>query len=624
MRRPLDVKVLGTLEVTVDGSSRDLGGPKQQTVLAVLIVFANQIVSRDRLIDEVWPSAPPPTARKTLQRYLSHLRALLDDPDRIEWLHGGYRLVLDADELDQARFERLADHARTTTVPLLVVESSESALSEWRGAAFSGLVDSPVLLAEATRLEERRLAVLESFIDARLALGHHTDLVSELRALVGQYPMREVFWSQLMMALYRSGRQAEALRFYQRAARLLRDDLGLDPSPDLQQLELRILRHDPTLSMDIEAVSRPLPSLVSTFVGRGRELAEVADLVRRRRLVTIVGPPGVGKTRLAIELGRHVEGEYPDDIWLADLAPVTNPDMVTTAVSTALGLTRLGRLSGPADLGQRLRTRHLLLIMDNCEHLAEASARVAEALVQGAANVVVIATSRIPLHADGETAYNLDPLPVVEAEAVEASELLATDATRLFVERAGSARATFDLSEEEPGLVAEICRRLDGLPLAIELAASQVRVRTLTDMANDLASAPHILDFGQSQGDPRHRTMSAAVESSYELLPDATRIMFRWLSVFTGSFDGDAAQAVAVAAGFAPADVGIHLSRLVDSSLLGAERSSRTTRFRMLEVVRQYAESQLYASGEDTLARKAHALHYASRAVRTAMGLRTR
>ena len=350
-----------------------------------------------------------------------------------------------------------------------------AALALWSGPAFAGTSDVEPLALEARRLEELRLVCLEQRIEADLDLGRHGDVVAELQRLVEEEPLRERLWRHLVLALYRCDRQADALDAYRRARERLRDELGLEPSEDLRELERAILHHDlPPVPASV--ARHNLPSPVSGLVGRERELEGIPDLLRKHRLVVLNGVGGSGKTRLAIEIARQQVGAWADGVWLADLTPLADPALVPDAVATALD-------SGGGDpqgenLVERTGESELLLVLDNCEHLVDACAELVTALLRGCPNVRVLATSRVPLHVQGEVSFEVDPLPT-PVESASPEEIEDAPAVRLFFDRASAVRPGLGATPEHLETAGRICRELDGLPLAIELAAARAKALSL-------------------------------------------------------------------------------------------------------------------------------------------------
>jgi predicted ATPase/DNA-binding SARP family transcriptional activator len=582
------IRVLGPVEAVAGERAVALGGPRQRALLALLAV-ADAPVSADRLVDELWRGRPPAGAEKTLRSYVSRLRSALGR-ETVVAHGGGYALALDPDALDARRFERLLAQGREQLARGSAGRAADglrAALELWRGDALGGIGDVAALAEEALRLDELRLACLEERIDADLALGRHDSLVPELQALVKREPLRERLWHRLALALYRSGRQAAALAALREARQLLDEELGLEPGPELRELEGAILRHE--LAPAVPAVAHHnLPAPSTSFVGRTRELADVSEWLRRHRLVTLTGMGGAGKTRLALELAARQSGSWSDGVWLADLTAVADTALVTAAVASAVGA------EGPELLLEHLRARELLIVLDNCEHLVDACAELVEAVLPASPNVRVLATSRVPLGVQGELDYALDPLGDEEA-------------MQLFVERATAVRR--DLQPDES--VAAICRALDGLPLAIELAAARAKALSAGEIASRLDDRLRFLRAWQRVADPRHRTLETTIDWSYELLGDGERELLRRLSAFAGGATLDAVADVCLDGDRERAEE--LLARLVDWSLVRADRGE-PTRYRLLETVRQYGAAKLAADPAADDVQRRHAEHFRARA----------
>src|SRR6266540_5731278 len=395
--------LLGPLSVSCDGAPIALGGQKRRALLAAMLLEANQVVSRDRLIDGLWGEDPPDTARNTIQVYISQLRKLLPE-GALETAPPGYRLVVDPETVDLFEFTRLSEEGRTalgTGDAAGAADTLRAALALWRGPPLADLAWEPFAQAEIVRLEELKVAALEDRIDADLALGRHGQLVGELERLVSEQPLRERLRGQLMLALYRSGRQADALAVYQRARRTLVDELGIEPGDSLRKLERAILEHDPSLNAPLAGPTsaRRVPVPVTPLLGRERELAALADLVRgaETRLVTLTGTGGIGKTRLALELVRRLAPEFRQGSAVATLATVRDPALVARAILEALEIPEVGQAPPEELLAETLAGSELLLLVDNFEQVLPAARTIAR-LLEAAPNVKVIATSRAPLH----------------------------------------------------------------------------------------------------------------------------------------------------------------------------------------------------------------------------------
>ncbi|HEX2275299.1 MAG TPA: BTAD domain-containing putative transcriptional regulator, partial [Acidimicrobiales bacterium] len=485
----MQVAILGPLEVTARGGPVAVPGARDRALLALLAVSAGQVVTADRLVEELWGPDLPRDPANALQATVSRLRRALAPlgSQVVVTRPRGYMLQVPADSLDARRFERLVAEGRRRLGerPLEAAQQLGEALALWRGPALPELADTDTGRAEAARLEELRLAAEEDRVDALLAAGYHADVVGEIDALVQAEPLRERRWRQLMLALYRSGRQVEALRTYQKARRVLGEELGLEPSPELRRLESAILAHDPSLgsppvrSVPVDGVRHNLPARATTFVGRRRERRDVGKLLDEHRLLTLIGPGGVGKTSLAIEVAAERVDEHPGGVWLVELGAVAEGSGVMSAVAAALGVRERGGIGADGrPLGdlvvERVAATEPLLVLDSCEHVVEACAALASRLLATAPGVRILATSREPLNVAGEGQYAVPPLALPE-NAAPVEELAGSDAVRLFVERAAAVRPGFSLDAAGASAVAHVCRRLDGLPLAIELAAARIR-----------------------------------------------------------------------------------------------------------------------------------------------------
>ncbi len=620
----VDFRVLGPLEVAEGGHLLALGGPKQRTVLGLLLLQANEVVTVDGLVEGLWGSEPPPAARNSLQSYVSRLRTLLGS-DRIESRAAGYVLRADPDEVDLQRFEQLVydARARVATDPREVVADLDRALQLWRGPPLADLADSAAPAAEVARLDELRLLAVEDRVEARLATGLQADVVAELETLTRQHPLRERLWGQLMIALFRSGRQAEALQAYTRLRSVLADELGADPGPRLQQLHRRILVQDPALHPS-ERPRHNLPAAISTFVGRDEELREVAAFLADARLTTLVGAGGIGKTRLAVEAARDALGHFPDGVWLVDLAPLDDPASVLPAVGAALGVEERTGRSMREVVVEHVRPRRLLLVLDNCEHLVDETARTARTLLEVAPDVSILATSRVALEMPGETVWRVPSMALPGTDGgAQTLQAIDTDAVQLFAQRARSARPDLTFGHDTTTIAVEICTRLDGIPLAIELAAARATPLPLPEIARGLEDRFRFLTRGARAALPRHRTLRAMVDWGYGLLTPGEQELFDHLSVFAGSFDLNAVAAVADHGGTLD-DVRARLDGLVAASMvIPHEAGADTPRYRLLETPRQYGADRLEERGESARLRERHAGVYARRAQQAAAMLRT-
>ncbi len=591
----MEFRVLGSLEVLAD-SAFVPSAPKVRALLAILLLHANELVPTEKLIEDLWSGEPPASATKVLQTYVSQLRTALG-AERIVTRSPGYVLRVDEDELDLARFERL----RAAGKP-------NEALTLWRGTPLADFAYEPWAQPEIAALEEKRLATLEARFDGELASGRAAFVVGELEALVEQHPLREQLGAQLMLALYRSGRQAEALDVYRDGQRRLLDELGLQPSAALRRLERAILRQDAALdSQPLHSEGRaPDPR---RFIGRRRELAQLRSLLERERLITITGPGGAGKTRLALELVR----DHPSVVYV-ELAAIRDPGLVAPAIMRALGLPAAAEASAEERVAAYLARRELLLVLDNFEQVA-AAAPLLSRLLQAAQRLSLLITSRSVLHLPDEARYDLPPLQLPD-DPHDLDAFEAADSVALFADRAASSRPGFAITSDNAAAIGELCARLDGLPLALELAGARINLLSPAAIVARLGRRLDLLKATDPQVE-RHATLRAAVEWSYELLADEERTLFSVFAVFTGGFTADAAEAVA------GADVLDGLVALLDASLVRAEGAvGDEPRFGMLETIREYARERLAERADAADVERRHAHFFGDLAEQAEAGLR--
>jgi predicted ATPase/DNA-binding SARP family transcriptional activator len=590
-----EFRLLGPLEVVNDSAVLPVGGPRQRALLAFLLLNANQVVARDRLIDALWGESPPTTAANALQVAVHGLRKVLGQ-DRVVSRGGGYELVVEPGELDLDEFERVVGRARSGVA---TPAELRHALSLWRGDATSGAYPDGVR-SELARLDELRLFALEERVDADLRAGRHAALVGELEALVAEHPYRERLRAQLMLALYRAGRQAEALEEFARARQTLVDELGIEPGPDLRELERRILRQDPDLdpptSSPLHGVGLPAPP--SALVGRRLELAAVEALLRTPdvRLLTLTGIGGTGKTRVALAVAEELAGEYADGAHFVDLAPLAVPELVPAAIARALGVSEASGQRLEDTLAETLRDREALLVTDNFEHVLAAAPAVGE-LLAAAPAVKVLATSRAPLRLAAEHEYPILPLELpTQIERSEPDALVQNEAVALFVVRARALRPDFEVTQETAEAVAAICAAVDGLPLALELAAARMKLLSPEGLLERLRDRLDTLIARARDVPERQRTLRATIDWSYDLVSAEERSLFAQLSVFAGDFSIEAVE------GICGVDMST-LEHLLDSSLV---QPAADERFRMLETVRQRAAERLEEAGETEAVRRRH------------------
>ncbi|RKT18253.1 putative ATPase [Streptomyces sp. 1114.5] len=615
-----------------DGTPVPLGGARLRALLTALALRQGRPVPAEVLVDEVWDAEPPQDSSAALQTLVGRLRRTIGR-DEIGSGPAGYWLTGPATDL--ADFQRLTTEGRRALDAgdhALAAERLRAALALWRGPA---LADLPDRTGPGTRLEAQRDEARRHRITADLGLGRAAELVAELAELCERQPLDEPLQLLMIRALHASGRTAEALRHYERTRRALADELGVDPGRQLQSLHAELLAPvaqavpepgpapapapapKPQPAAQLPRATGNLRGRLTSFVGRESDLASLRELLTNRRLVTLTGPGGSGKTSLSVEAGRaeRASGAWPDGVWVAELAPLESPAAVPAAVVSALGLREIvlhsasmvaevieKRVEDPLRrLVEHCGHRRMLLVLDNCEHLIQAAADLADALLAECPGLTVLATSREPLGVPGETVLPVEPLPDPVA-------------LRLFAERAAAARPGFDPAGD-PEACAEICRRLDGLPLAIELAAARLRVMTARQIADRLDGRFALLTAGSRTLLPRQQTLRAVVDWSWDLLGKRERAVLRRLSVFAGGWQLEDAEAVcADGVDVPPGEVADLLLSLVDKSLLVADLDGASLpRYRMLETIHEYAAERLAASPAERAATEArHLAHFRS------------
>ncbi|MFD8112307.1 AfsR/SARP family transcriptional regulator [Streptomyces microflavus] len=658
--------VLGPL-VVWDGEGREVRVPeaKVRALLADLLAHDGGPVTADRLIHDLWGDAPPGKPAGALQAKISQLRRVVGR-DRVVRQPAGYRLRLDGggDEVDAVRFRALVTEARPVRDPRTRAALLTEALGLWRGPAYADFADGLFVRGPAQRLAEQRLSVLEEQAEARLEAGDHALLAGELADLVALHPLRERLRAAQMRALYAAGRQSEALASYEDLRTRLVGELGVDPSPELAALHGAVLRQEPGLSAGAWAYGVPaggtegsanpvsaresapaaqgrasaardtasaahttgsppshsnLPVPLTPLVGRRQALADLSQLLSGARLVTLTGPGGVGKTRLAVaaataERDGARAGELADGTWLVEFSGIRagTPADLAQVVAATLGIrddaphslpgTGTGTPSLPHRLAAALRDRRTLLVLDNCEHVVDAAAELTELLLRTAPGLRVLATGQEPLGLAGEAMFLVEPLEPA-------------DAVRMFMERAAAAAPGFPRDPDAPEAperraVAEICRRLDGIPLALELAATRVRALGVRELAERLNDRFRVLTFGQRGAPARQQTLRAVIDWSWELLSAPERIVLRRLAAHSDGCDLAAAEAVCAGDGVARDEVLDLVTRLVDRSLVVVVGGPSGPRYRLLESVAAYATERLHEMEDLTAVRDRHLRHY--------------
>jgi predicted ATPase/DNA-binding SARP family transcriptional activator len=613
----VDVELLGPPGVRIGGERREVAG-RQGALLALLALDARRPVSPDRLLEAIWGEALPDDPSNALQQRVSSLRRVVD-PDRTGEVlvrsSGGYVLQVDDEHLDARRFLAQArrGHDLLADDPAAARRLLTDALSLWRGPALDGFAHEPWAIGEAGQLEESRLTVLEDRIDAALALGEGAELVGELTELVTGHPLRERACGQLMVALYRAGRQADALDLYDRTRKLLAEELGVDPGPDLQALYRRVLDQDGALQVSRTPRSPAgatdnLPVRTSSVIGRDHAVERVRQLLEAGRLVTLTGPGGAGKTTLAIEAAR-AQPRPADGTWLVELGAVPTGDGVVTAVARTLGVEPGGLGAPDVDvdgLVSAVAGRDLLLVLDNGEHLVEDVAHLTARLLARTPGLRVLATSREPLGVAGELVWSVPTLGVPRGPVEDASAALSSDAVQLLVARAGERDPDFVLEDRDAELAATLVRRLDGIPLAIELAAARLRTLSLAEIVAGLADRFSLLASTVRGVPSRQRTLRGALDWSWDLLDASLQDAWAALAIPSSWFEPRTAARLLDAAGVVRPSVDV-VADLVDRSLLLVDRSEGSVRYRMLETIREYGRDRLDGTTFSEQVRARHA-----------------
>jgi predicted ATPase/DNA-binding SARP family transcriptional activator len=563
-----------------------------------LLADAGQVVTADRLADGLWGERQPSDPVAALQSQVSRLRQRLGPGAGLETVGSGYRLRPAPHELDATVFEGLVAEAQALSDPGSALRLVDSALALWRGPAFGEYATEPDVGIAAGHLERLRTSAREQRAALLLAVGRPEEAAAEAATLVRVEPLREPAVEVLVEALYEAGRSSEALTAYESYRVKLAEELGVDPGAELRRLHLAVLRGEADISRARVTVPRPMTS----YVGRDAELRDVTNLVRDNRLVTLTGPGGVGKTRLAIEVAGRLAEELPDGVWFCDLSAIADMHAVPAAIAAILGIQRRHDRSITERLVEVLGGRRALLVLDNCEHVRDTAAALVHQIVEHTAKVHVLTTSREPLGVPGEHRVVIEPL----------SE---QDGARLFAERA---RVPLS-SDDDITAVRRICREVAGLPLGVELAASRAAARTPVEIAADLAGRVDRLSATRS-GPDRHRSVAAVVDWSLDRLSESERNLAEHIAVFAG---GCTAESAAAVLGGGVAETADLLVALVDRSIVVPRTARGYTRYAVLEPVRARAEHRLAERGLLAAARRAHATYFADVAERASAGMRT-
>jgi predicted ATPase/DNA-binding SARP family transcriptional activator len=630
------IGLLGPLDVRAGepGAERsvELAGARLRGLLIRLAVDVPRPVSQATLVEALWGEEPPLDPANALQSLVSRLRRGLGDAELVVQLPGGYRLNVERDDVDMHRFADAARRGRDALRSGHVDAAADilrDALDCWHGRTPEGWGDTTDSTAHQARLCEQRLDVTADLLEAEIALHRHDDVISELEDLVSQFPLRERFTGQLVRALAGAGRQAEALARYERLRSELADELGVDPSAELQAIQLAVLRGELGAGPSSDDSTRThenirrsnVKTALTSFVGRDDEVARIGKLLDEVRLVTLVGPGGAGKTRLATVAVTAILERVPDGVWLAELAPVTDPADVPSAVLDAFGLrdaTLVDRMRPTGSVSRRDATSRLLevlsgrntvLVLDNCEHVLDAAARLADDLLAHCPELRIVTTSREPLGIVGESLVAVAPLPQ-PATGASPEQALAHPAVRLFADRATAVAPSFVIDAATVGPVIEIVHRLDGLPLAIELAAARLRSLSVDEVASRLSDRFRLLTGGSRTAMPRHRTLRAVVDWSWDLLTAQEQLLAERLAVFAGDISPVEAIAVCSDDALPEASIDELLMSLVDKSLLQVSTLEGGRRYRMLETIREFGLEKMADRDEVTTMRRRHATRF--------------
>ena len=622
--RRMRFEVLGPLQIARDGAVLALTSRRQVALLANLLVADGKAVPAESLIEAVWGHDLPSDPTNTLQHAISQLRKLLEPERRpreaatvLISIGSGYRLDLSGHEFDAIEFsagiertQQLLDSGQVDEAQTTI----DSALALWRGEAYADVAYEDYARPESERLAELRANARELRVVVALAQQGPEAAIPELESLVAEYPYREALWGRLMKALYQSGRQADALRVYRDAARVLGDELGIEPSPELQQLEDQILLQDPSLARQrAERPQHNLPATASSLIGRDDVVDQYLEQASASRLLTLLGPGGSGKTRLALEIGNQSIEKFADGVWLVRFDNLNDPALLVGYVGAAVGMPEDPDHAPIDTLIEYLSARHVMLILDNCEHLLEQVADLTNRLLLACPRLSIVATSQVALGVTGEQRLVVPPLRLPTEADLPFDDLEASPAVQLFLERALSVDPNLDVSGPSMAAIANIVQRLDGIPLAIELAAARSSVLTPSELARLLLDHFDELGEGPRDSPARQRTLRNVIEWSFDLLDETERGFFVRLAAFSGGFDVRAVAAVTETS--ESSAIGM-IGRLVERSVVTRQPSVHgTSRYRLLETVRQFAADQLKAEGNYPEVRDLHLDHFSQRAV---------
>lgn len=603
-------RMLGEVDALVDGRRLDIGHVRQRNVLACLLVDVNRPVSSDALIDRVWADDPPGKARNALAAYVSRLRRALTTEAgevSITRVPGGYLLQADELSVDLHRFRHRVRDARKATGPTDATMLFNDALDMWAGEPLSA-IDTPWATQLRSSLAVERFSVMLERNDAALRAGRHAELLGELFETAQTRPLDERAAGQLMLAQYRSGRQDQALETYRLMRERLAKELGVDPSPALEAVHGQILHRDGGSPVTSSPQRRQIPRRPTRLIGRTGDVRSVLTALGGSALVTLTGVGGVGKTRLALAVAHEAADRFPDGVATVELASLHDGTAVSRAICAALRFHPGPDLTPDEALVEFLQRLRMLLVVDNCEHVLPHAALLMDRITTHCPEVKVLATSRESLGVEGEQVVPVKPLT---------EEAAAT----LFVERARASRPDFDPEHEPAGAVADICRRLDGLPLAIELAAARMRAMSTADVVRRLDRL-RLLSGRVNGAHPRHQSVTATIDWSYQLLTEQEQTLFATLSVFAGGFDFDAVHAVCADPQMSEDDSVELLTGLVDKSMVEVDTGPGVTRYRLLETVRAYGLERLHNTGRLAETRTRHAHYFTDLIAAAAAGVR--
>ena len=620
------MRILGPVELDRGEGSCAALSPRPRMVMALLAGHRGSVVSVDRLCDALWPDEQPTAAVATLQSHMSRVRRLVVPEGQIDAVDGGYRFDIAYGAIDGDRFERLVEQARSASLSE-APDLYRSALGWWRGPAFGELADHEWLRPHAVRLDELRLSVTEEWIEARLVVGGDGSLTGDLERFTKLHPLRERFLRQLMVALYREGRRAEALRRANDFRTLLREEMGLDPSPAVLAVETQILADDTAL------MGRSEPSYAlrewrrivddpTRLVGRDDDLVRIDEAIGTAPLVTLVGPGGVGKTRLSRRVASAAVG-YDDGVAFVELAAVSDPASLPHAIATGLDIQQRHDLSIDDSVLTTLSHRQQLVVLDNCEHLLDALVPFVDNLRTRCPRLRILATSREPLGLPGEVVVMIQPLSVVDGDVADTATVAGSSAVELLVERVAATVPGFVLTAANAAVLGEICRRLDGLPLALELVAARFRSLDAETVLNRLVVPAVVLDTSMRSADPRHRTLRDTIAWSYAHLTVEEQVFFARLSTFAGSFDLPSVEAVCDVRTHGRGKSGDYvdvLAALVDKSMVQIVNRD-SARYQLLETLREYGRERLVELGSADAIGDAHVRWFAELAERASVGM---